>query len=213
MFGFDLVELLQTYGYVALLVGTFLEGETIVIIAGFLAQQGYLSPPLIALCAFCGSVTSDQLMFLLGRKKGISIIKRFKRLEKNVDKATRLMARYETPLILGFRFIYGVRNITPILMGVSGVSHVKFLVLNVIGGAVWAVSFTMAGYFFGHAVTAFLEAVPHAGRYFLGGLFVVIVGVWFWRKQRAKRLEKENAASLQDVAEQPAVAEQKENNE
>lgn len=190
MFGVDPVELLQSYGYLALLIGTFLEGETIVIIAGFLAQQELLSPPLIALCAFCGSVTSDQFMFILGRWKGMAIIQRFEKLEKKVAKAARLLARYETPLILGFRFIYGVRNVTPILMGVSGVSHLKFLVLNVIGAAVWAVTFTAAGYFFGQAVTAFLEAVPHAGRYVLGGLAAVIFVVWLVRRRWKKKRER-----------------------
>ena len=191
VFGYDLVELLQSYGYLALLIGTFLEGETIVIIAGFLAQQDLLSPFLIALCAFCGSVTSDQLMFILGRWKGVAILQRFGKLEKKVAKATRLLARYETPLILGFRFIYGVRNVTPILMGVSGVNHLKFLVLNVIGAAVWAISFTAAGYFFGHAVTAFLEAVPHAGRYVIGGLAVIGFCIWLRFKIKSRRSEKE----------------------
>ncbi len=187
MFGIDPVELLQSYGYLALLVGTFLEGETIVIIAGFLAQQDLLSPPLIALSAFCGSVTSDQLMFILGRWKGMAIIQRFPRLECNVARATSLLSRYETPLILGFRFLYGVRNVTPILMGVSGVNHVKFLVLNLIGAAVWAVSFTAGGYFFGQAITAFMEAVPHAGRYILGALAAVIFAIWWWRRRKRRK--------------------------
>lgn len=191
MFGIDPVELLQSYGYLALLVGTFLEGETIVIIAGFLAQQDLLSPPLIALCAFCGSVTSDQLMFILGRWKGMAIIHRFHKLEKKIGKAAQLLARYETPLILGFRFIYGVRNVTPILMGMSGVNHVKFLMLNVIGAALWATSFTAAGYFFGHAVTAFLEAVPHAGRYILGGVVLAVACVWLWHRAKKKKRERE----------------------
>ncbi len=187
MFGVDPIVLLQDYGYLALLIGTFLEGETIVIIAGFLAQQGYLSPPLIALAAFCGSVTSDQLMFILGRWKGIAIIQRFPRLECNVGKATNLLSRYETPLILGFRFLYGVRNVTPILMGVSGVNHIKFLVLNLIGAAVWAISFTAGGYFFGQAITAFMQAVPHAGRYVLGVLAAVAVLIWLWRRRKRRK--------------------------
>ncbi|SBV99602.1 putative membrane-associated protein [uncultured delta proteobacterium] len=211
MFGVDPVDLLQSYGYLALLIGTFLEGETIVIIAGFLAQQELLSPPLIALCAFCGSVTSDQFMFILGRWKGMAIIQRFEKLEKKVAKAARLLARYETPLILGFRFIYGVRNVTPILMGVSGVSHLKFLVLNVIGAAVWAVSFTAAGYFFGQAVTVFLEAVPHAGRYVLGGLAAVIFVVWLVHKRRKKKRERATELVSPDPLERTIATIRREN--
>ncbi len=186
MFGIDPTELLQSYGYLALVIGTFLEGETIVLIAGFLAQQEYLSPPLIALAAFCGSCLSDQLMFILGRWKGTAIIRRFPRLERNLGKATRLFSRYETALILGFRFIYGVRNVTPILMGLSGVNHLKFLALNVIGAAVWAISFTAAGYFFGQAITLFMEEFPHAGRFVLGGIIILAVLLWYIRKRRRK---------------------------
>ena len=206
MFGFDLVDLLQTYGYLALVICTFLEGETIVIIAGFLAQQDLLYPPYIALCAFCGSVTSDQLMFLLGRWKGMSIIQRFPKLEKNMGKATRLLSRYETPLILGFRFLYGVRNVTPILMGVSNVCYIKFLTLNIIGGAVWAVSFTAAGYFFGHAVTTFMKAVPHAGMYMLAGMVLLVAGIWFWRRRKAGKQPEAVAPDAGVLADTAPVA-------
>lgn len=195
MFGIDPIELLQSYGYLALLVGTFLEGETIVIIAGFLAQQDLLFPPYIALAAFCGSFCSDQLMFTLGRWKGMEIIQRFPRLEKNMGKAMRLLSRYETPLILGFRFIYGVRNVTPILMGVSGVNWVKFFTLNFIGAVVWSISFTAAGYFCGQAVTSFMETAPHAGRYVLMGLAAVIALVWFWRRSKKKAAKQAEEAS------------------
>ena len=209
MFGVDPVELLRSYGYLALLIGTFLEGETIVIIAGFLAQQELLSPPIIALCAFCGSVTSDQLMFILGRWKGMAIIQRFSKLERKVGKAARLLARYETPLILGFRFIYGVRNVTPILMGVSGVSHLKFLILNLIGAAVWAITFTAVGYFFGQAVTVFLEAVPHAGRYVLGGFAVLVCILWLWRRGRKKKRARQEDAVSPDPLERTIATIQK----
>lgn len=50
------------YGYAALAVGTFLEGETILVIAGFLAHRGYLSMDLVILSAFLGTFFGDQLL-------------------------------------------------------------------------------------------------------------------------------------------------------
>ena len=61
-----LKDIVRTYGYYGILVLTFLEGETIVIIAGIMSASIGLDPRLIALCAFCGSFTSDQLMLSLG---------------------------------------------------------------------------------------------------------------------------------------------------
>lgn len=57
----SLESLVTSYGYPAVLVGTFLEGETILVLAGFLAHRGYLDLPLVILTAFLGTFTGDQL--------------------------------------------------------------------------------------------------------------------------------------------------------
>ncbi len=188
MFEFDFQYLLSTYGYYAILLLTFLEGETIVIIAGFLASKGMMNPYLIALCAFCGSFTSDQLMFFVGKYKGPAVLRRFPRLSRNVERATRLIMRYENPLILGFRFLYGVRNVTPILLGIGQVCHTKFIILNFIGAIIWAASFTAGGYFIGEVFVGIVEHAGKATLYVIVG--IAVLGFLFWytrRKLRARR--------------------------
>ncbi len=166
----DWPSLLQTYGYWAILIGTFLEGETIVILAGILVASGQMSFEGVAACAFIGSSLSDQLMFSLGKYKGNALLSRFPRLNKNRERAARLLQKYDTLLILGFRFVYGIRNVTPILLGLSHIRHLRFLVLNLLGALIWAVSFTGAGYYFGHAI-------EHVLRLFGLTMLFVIVGV------------------------------------
>lgn len=180
-FGLDPHALLHDYGYWTILVWTFLEGETVVVIAGILAQQGYLDPKFIALCAFCGSCTSDQVMFLLGKYKGPAVLARFPRLARNADRAERLIRKYETPLILGFRFVYGVRNVTPIMLGINKVSHLKFLCLNVIGAGIWAASFTWGGFFLGNL---FEERMREASLAILALLAVIGGLVWYMRRRK-----------------------------
>lgn len=141
-------EFLTAYGYYAILILTFLEGETIVLLAGAMAATtGALHPGLVILCAFIGSCTSDQIMFCIGKFFGPKVLKKFPRLNTNVDRASRLIKKYDILLILGFRFVYGVRNITPIMLGISHVPHLKFSSLNIIGALVWAASFTAGGYY------------------------------------------------------------------
>ncbi len=188
-------QLITDFGYLAILAGTFLEGETIVIIAGYLSTKGMLNPWLVALCAFSGSFCSDQLMFMLGRYKGPSVLKRFPRLDKNTEKARRLLLKYETVLILGFRFVYGVRNVTPILLGTSGVSHLKFLALNFIGGVVWALTFTFAGYYFGRAVTHYMENIANVEVWIIGGVVALAIFFW-WRSRRRNAAEVRKAVEI-----------------
>ena len=183
-FGLDPHALLRNYGYWTILVWTFLEGETVVIIAGVLAHQGFMDAKLIALCAFGGSCASDQLMFLLGKCKGPAILARFPRVARNADRAERLIRKYETPLILGFRFVYGVRNITPIMLGINRVNHFKFLMLNVIGASIWAVSFTCGGFFFGRLFAKFVDEASHMALYILLTVMAIAGLLWYIRQRR-----------------------------
>jgi membrane protein DedA with SNARE-associated domain len=188
--GKDPKLLLQEYGYWVILIWTFLEGETIVVIAGWLSPSLGLNPWLIALCAFGGSFASDQFMFSLGKYKGEDALKLFPRLAKNMDKATALFRKYDIALILGFRFVYGVRNVTPILLGISGVSHKKFFFLNFIGAGVWALAFTFGGLYVGQAFMMVMGHVGHGIFYVLLALAVAAGLLWYLRSRRAVRAAK-----------------------
>jgi len=202
----DPMHLLSNYGYHVILLWTFLEGETIVIIAGALMGAGILDlrPWLIALCAFIGSFSTDQLMFALGKYKGPAMLRYFPRLEKKMGKAKELFKKYDTALILSFRFIYGVRNITPIMLGISGVSHKKFVFLNFIGAGVWAVTFTYGGYFAG---MAFQRVMSYFGK---GVLFILLagiagtVGLWYFRARANVKKAQEIAAQGEEKKDNPS---------
>ena len=197
-FGLEPLTLLHDYGYWTILVWTFLEGETIVVIAGILAQQGYMDPKFIALCAFCGSCTSDQLMFLLGKCKGPAVLSRFPKLARNADRAEQMIRKYETPLILGFRFVYGVRNVTPILLGINRVNHLKFLALNLIGASAWALAFTWGGFLFGKLFEEVMQEASHMAFYLLAAVALIGGLIWYIRQRRRSkeliRIIKENNA-------------------
>ncbi len=168
----DWQYLLETYGHWAIFLGTFLEGEMIVILAGMLVAGGNMSLPGVILCAFAGSMTSDQLMFTLGKWKGNAVLARFPRLNKKKDKATRLLLKYDSFLILGFRFVYGIRNVTPLLLGTSGVTYRRFFLFNLIGAACWSTSFSVGGYYFGHAM---IKAVELFGRSIIHVVLVLVL--------------------------------------
>lgn len=168
-----ILELVQSYGYIAILIGTFLEGETIVLVAGYLAHGGILNLPLIALCAFCGSCVSDQLMFLIGRKKGKPFIESKPRMSWAAAKVTKILEKHETLLILGFRFLYGLRNVTPVMMGISGVHYKKFIILNIIGAAIWATTFAWGGYLFGMLLAEMLHTFAGYARIVIAVLLLL----------------------------------------
>lgn len=184
-----LIELVQNYGYLAILIGTFLEGETIVLVAGYLAHEEILSLPLIAICAFVGSCSSDQIMFLIGRTKGKPFLETKPRLKWGAAKVSKIMEKHETLLILGFRFLYGLRNVTPVMLGISGVSRKKFVILNIIGAGIWAASFSWGGYLFGMILAEYLHRFTGYARIVLAVLLVggaLLAVVHFYRIWRGR---------------------------
>ena len=199
-------QLLRKYGYYVILGWTFLEGETIVILAGMTARKTGLEPALIAVCAFIGSFCSDQLMFSLGKYKGRSVLHYFPRIERNMDKAAGLFKKYDIALILGFRFVYGVRNVTPIMLGISGVSHKKFFFLNFIGAAVWACSFSYGGLLAGDLFMAVMYHVGHGILYVILAAIALAALIWFLRSRRAVKHVKEVAAQGQHARQADSAA-------
>lgn len=184
----DWQELLQNYGYWIVLLGTFLEGETIVIIAGVLAAGGQLSFTGVAFSACLGSFLSDQLMFCIGKYKGNAIIERFPRLQRKKERVAQLLRKYDILLILGFRFVYGIRNITPIVLGLSHISHKRFLPLNLAGSLAWAFLFTAAGYYFGQAVDGILRVCGITVLILVaGGVLLVSLFLYIMRRRKEHR--------------------------
>lgn len=195
----DWQELLQTYGYWAILLGTFLEGETIVILAGICVAGGQMSFEGVALSAFLGSSLSDQLVFSLGKYKGNAILARFPSLRKKRKRVAWLLRKYDTFLILGFRFVYGIRNVTPIILGMSRIPHRRFLLWNLIGAFVWATSFTAAGCYFGHAMTHILRT---CGIYALIAVLLALLaaGGFFFFIRRARQTKKGELSAPPDIS-------------
>src|SRR5258708_25557219 len=111
----DLNELIAHNGaclYLITLVWTFLEGETVVLFAGFAAAQGLVDPWLLLSAAWLGSFSGDQCYFWLGRQFGVSLLDRFPRWRHGVDSALRWLERSHARFILSFRFTYRLPHLS-----------------------------------------------------------------------------------------------------
>jgi membrane protein DedA with SNARE-associated domain len=166
-------------------VWTAFEGETFVIFAGYFASHDMLSLPLLIACAWLGSFCGDQFYFWLGRRYGARVLRRFPKWQPGVDRALRLLERYNTAFILSFRFIYGVRNFSSFAMGMSPLRWTRFLVLNFIAAGLWSLSFACSGYVFGEMLSAMLgDAAEKLGIVALV-IFVVVVVILVRRQKRS----------------------------
>lgn len=182
----DLQQLIADYGYIALLIGTFLEGETILLLAGFAAQRGMLSLPIVIGVAIIGTMLGDQLFFYIGRWKGMGFVERRPAWKAHAERLRRLMEKHRIPVVLGYRFMYGLRIVTPFALGASGFNPAAFAVLNVCASALWAVAFGLLGFFFGHAVERIIDDVKQYEMLLLGGAAGIAAAIWLFRVVRGR---------------------------
>ena len=184
---FDLPALIDAYGYLAVAIGAFLEGETILALAGLAASRGYLDLTIVVVIAMVCGFAGDQVYFWLGRRKGQQILARFPDAQDRADRFDALLARWHAPLIIAIRFMYGFRIVGPILLGMGRVPAWKFLVYNFIGAAIWAPLIAGIGYLFGSALESMLGNLKRVELWVFAALVAIGLGFGLLHLVRTRR--------------------------
>ena len=99
----SLQELISNYGYLAIGVGTFLEGETILVMGGLAAHRGFLLLPWVILCAFLGAFSGNQLYFHIGRRNGEAFLAKRPAWKTKSSKVFTMAEKHQNLLILSFK--------------------------------------------------------------------------------------------------------------
>ena len=188
----DINNLISQYGYAALVIGSMAEGETITLLGGVAAHQGLLKFPLVVISVALGGMIGDQLLYLLGRRFGGKLLKRFSHHQARIRKAQRMIQRRPYLFVIGTRFMYGFRVIGPLLIGASRLPPKVFLPLNILGALVWALLFTTLGYLGGEAIGPWLHHLDAHLKHWIWLILVVALVVaahWWFRRREAKKKE------------------------
>ena len=183
-------EYLEIYGYWILFIGTFLEGEAILLLAGLLAFQGHLAIIGVIVVSWFGSFCGDQFFFYLGRHKGRWLLHRFRSIARKFRTALRLIETYGNFVAFISRFTYGFRIILPIILGVTDIAPGIFLRINLISALVWAVTFSLGGYLFGKSASVLLDDVGTYEQYLVLALLGMISLAWCGHAYQVWRLRK-----------------------
>lgn len=148
------------------------------VLAGFAAHRGYLSLPIVILVATLLNFAWDQFYFWLGRRHGRWALARFPSLAAKTARILALLERHHVPLIVGVRFMYGLRIAGPIAIGMSSVPWMRFLSLNLLGAALWAGLFAVLGYLFGNAMELALDNLRRHESWIFAGVAIAGLVVW-----------------------------------
>lgn len=181
-----LSDLVADFGYLAVFVGTFLEGETVLVLGGLAAQHGYLSFPVVVAVAIVGGFLGDQACFFIGRRYGERLLARYPSLARRAPQVRALLRRWDAAAVILLRFVYGLRIAGPIVIGSCGIPAWRLALFNFIGVLIWAPLVAGIGYFAGHALQSWVGRLHHAQVFLLMGVMLAAAMAWIffqWRRR------------------------------
>ncbi len=183
-------DLIIKFGYPALFLGSFLEGESVLIAAGFLARGGYLNLKLVMLVALSATYIADVSLYFLGRAKGKGIITKFPIAKTYYPKVKTLFDRYGIWAIFITRYVYGLRLASAATFGLMKMKRGKYLPFDFLSCTIWAVLVGGLGYLFGASLEAIIGQVKHYEKIVVAFIILVGLSVWLFRRAQSRRENK-----------------------
>jgi len=200
----DLVHLLATYGYWAVLLFVAIEstgipfpGETMLLVAAVFAGTTHrLSIPLVIVAAASGAILGDNLGFWVGREGGFRLLRRYghsiRLNERKLKVGLYLFRKHGGKVVFFGRFVAVLRAWAAFLAGVNRMRWPAFLLFNALGGITWATLFGLGGYFLGeeiHRLTGPVGTITIV----LAVLIIIAFLIFVWRNERQLEEKAEQA--------------------
>jgi len=184
------VYLMKEFGYIILFSWSILEGESGLIMAGLLASTNDMNLYIAIFVAGLGGFVGDQIYFYIGRYNKSYVFKKFKGQRRKFALSGLLLKKYGWPIIFAQRYMYGMRTIIPISIGLTRYSAKMFAIINLISAWMWGAITIVPVWYFGEEI---LELLIYAKEhwYFALPLIALFLGsIYIFINKATKKKEK-----------------------
>ncbi|WP_310442345.1 DedA family protein [Sulfurimonas sp.] len=168
------IDWLKEYGYIVLFAWSILEGELGLIMAGIMSHTGDMFLPLALFVGAFGGFVGDQIYFYIGRFNKKYIHNKIRSQRTKFALAHLLLKKYGWPIIFAQRYMYGMRTVIPMAIGLTKYSSRQFAIINFVSAIFWASITIIPAYFYGNELLNLLKWIK-AHWYFAIPLIIIIV--------------------------------------
>lgn len=173
-------EFIREWGYVALFAYSFGGGFVGLVIAGVLSYAGDLNIFISILVAGISNFLGDQFLFTLARQNKAYAKDMMKKYGRKVALAHILMRKYGSFVVFIQKYIYGIKTLIPLAMGLTKYSAMKFVVFNALATMVWAFVVGFASHTAGEYILSSSEEFKYVG---LAIVATILIGLaYLFRK-------------------------------
>lgn len=176
----DIIQSLSTYGYLILFAYSFGGGMVALIAAGVLSYAGKMDLTTSILVAAFANVLGSSFLFYMGRYNKNALMPYIKAHRRKLALSHILMKKYGDKIIFIQKFVYGLKTLVPMTIGITKYPQTKFHILNTLSATIWAVSLGFGSYTMG-------ELLMQIAAYFSENTFMApvillsILGIiWFY---------------------------------
>jgi membrane protein DedA with SNARE-associated domain len=187
-----LIELMKEYGYVILYLWSILEGESGLVMAGLLTHTGDMNLYLSIFIAGLGGFTGDQIYFYIGRYNKKYVHSKLRGQRRKFALAHLLLKKYGWPIIFMQRYMYGLRTIIPISIGLTRYDAKMFAIINIFSAWVWGAITIIPVWYFGEEILTILKIAKQY--WYVAIPFALMIGggiYWYFHKATIKDIKKQ----------------------
>ena len=188
----NLVNLLKEYGYIILFFWSIAEGETGLVMAGVLSHTGDMHLIGSIIVAALGGFVGDQIYYYLGKWNKKWVLEELHSHRTKFARARLLLRKYGLWVIFIQRFIYGMRTIIPMAIGISGYDPKKYAIINLISAFIWASLTIIPSYIFGEEILMFIHWLKHHWYFAIAFALLALGTLWYinHREDQKRELKK-----------------------
>ncbi|MHB1598375.1 MAG: DedA family protein [Acidimicrobiales bacterium] len=177
------------FGEAAFLLGFVVPGETAVVLGGVLASEHHVSLPAMVVLVVVAAVVGDTVGYAVGKRFGPALLRhRLLRDRPGVDKAREFLKRRGSAAVFLGRFTAVFRALVPGIAGMSDLPYRRFFVANALGGLIWGVAYTLAGYAVGLSYRRVLSDASTVSTAIIAVVAAALVA-WLVRRRVKERRE------------------------
>ncbi|WP_200763925.1 DedA family protein [Nitrosophilus alvini] len=174
------IEWLREYGYVILFIWSIMEGETGLVMAGVMCHTGDMNIFTAITVASLGGFIGDQIYFYTGRFNKKYIHKKLKTQRRKFALAHLLLKKYGWPVIFIQRYLYGMRTVIPMAIGLTRYDAKKFALINFVSAIAWASITIILAYIFGEEILKILHFAKEHWYFALPFAIIIGGGIYYY---------------------------------
>ena len=180
-------QFIQDWGYIALFLYSFGGGFLALAIAGAFSYAGDLNIYITVIVAGVSNFIGSQFLFYFAKYNKSYMDETVNKHRRKVAMVKNMLKKYGSFMIFIQKYIYGVKTLVPLVMGISAYNPFKYTVLNAIASAIWAIVIGYISFTAGKLLLSFADDFKYVGFFTV----LLVLGILVYSFKDKKKVKKQ----------------------